>query len=142
MSIALATTAGVVAAGVVSNRPGIAMGATAVAATLAITRPNSRKSESEADEIGIELAAKAGYDPRAAVTLWRKMGAVGGEGPPQWLSTHPSPETREKDLSALIPKMMLSPVGRQAVMMAIPAPAQLALASATTTKTVCRSVRK
>jgi predicted Zn-dependent protease len=82
------------------------MGATAAAATLAITRPNSRSSESEADEIGIELAAKAGYDPRAAVTLWQKMGAAGGEGPPQWLSTHPSPETREKKLSELIPKMM------------------------------------
>lgn len=106
MSIAMATMAGVVTVGIVSNKPGIAMGAAAAAATLAIKRPNSRRGESEADEIGIELAAKAGYDPRAAVTLWQKMGEVGGAGPPEWLSTHPSPATREENLQKLIPEMM------------------------------------
>jgi predicted Zn-dependent protease len=106
MSIAMATMAGVVVVGVVANKPGIAMGAAAAAATLAIKRPNSRKSESEADEIGIELAARAGYDPRAAVTLWQKMAAAGGAGPPEWLSTHPSPSTRQEKLSELIPEMM------------------------------------
>jgi len=106
MSIAMASMAGVVVVGVVSKRPGIAMAGAAGAAALAIKRPNSRKSETEADEIGIELAAKAGYDPRAAVTLWRKMGAVAGEGPPQFLSTHPSPTSREENLRKLIPVML------------------------------------
>ena len=69
------------------------------AAVLAIALPNSR--ESEADQIGIELAARAGYDPKAAVTLWEKMAKVGGKAPPQFLSTHPSPENRAARLKEL-----------------------------------------
>lgn len=61
------------------------------------TLPNSRQFESEADAIGVELAARAGFDPRAAVTLWQKMGALGGSTP-ELLSTHPSPATRIADL--------------------------------------------
>ena len=60
--------------------------------------PNSRENEQEADRIGVELAARAGYDPRAAVGLWRKMAASGGAQPAQWLSTHPSHESRIRDL--------------------------------------------
>ncbi len=60
--------------------------------------PNSRESEQEADRIGVELAARAGYDPRAAVSLWNKMQSLGGSQPPQWLSTHPSHESRVRDL--------------------------------------------
>jgi predicted Zn-dependent protease len=60
--------------------------------------PNSRENEQEADFIGVELAARGGYDPRAALTLWQKMGKLGGGGTPQWLSTHPSNETRLNDL--------------------------------------------
>ena len=60
--------------------------------------PNSRTHETEADRIGIELAARAGYDPRAAISLWQKMQRLGGGGTPQFMSTHPSHETRIADL--------------------------------------------
>ncbi|MEW8208772.1 MAG: M48 family metalloprotease, partial [Candidatus Thiodiazotropha taylori] len=76
------------------------------AAKLAIDLPNSRTAEEEADRIGIELAAKAGYDPRAAVTLWKKMGEVSGGRTPQLLSTHPSPANRAETLGELADKMM------------------------------------
>jgi predicted Zn-dependent protease len=76
------------------------------AAVLAIQLPNSREGESEADQIGIELAARAGYDPKAAVTLWEKMGKLhGGKEPPQFLSTHPSPANRAARLSELAVKV-------------------------------------
>lgn len=69
--------------------------------------PNSRDNEQEADRIGVELAARAGYDPRAAITLWQKMGAASGGGaPPQWLSTHPSTETRIRDLQDYAQRVM------------------------------------
>ncbi|HEX9395505.1 MAG TPA: M48 family metallopeptidase [Burkholderiales bacterium] len=74
------------------------------AAVYAIQLPNSRESESEADQIGIELAARAGYDPKAAVTLWEKMGSLGG-APPEFLSTHPSPEHRAARLKELGAKL-------------------------------------
>jgi hypothetical protein len=74
------------------------------AAALAVTLPNSREGELEADQIGIELAARAGYDPRAAVTLWEKMGKLGGN-PPEFLSTHPSPENRATRLKELALKV-------------------------------------
>jgi predicted Zn-dependent protease len=75
-------------------------------ADVALTLPNSRESESEADRYGIELAARAGYDPHAAISLWQKMSATSGNGPPQFLSTHPAPSNRIQALNALVPKMM------------------------------------
>jgi predicted Zn-dependent protease len=105
MSVAMATSVGVAAAGIAADNKGAAMAGAAAAAALAITMPNSRAAETEADRIGIELAAKAGYDPSAAVTLWRKMGSLPGGQPPQFLSTHPSPDNREKALAALGPQM-------------------------------------
>ncbi len=78
----------------------------AIAAQVALKLPNSRLSESEADKIGIELAARAGYDPHAAVTLWQKMANVSGGGGLEFLSTHPAPKNREQKLKQLIPKMM------------------------------------
>ncbi|MYN11994.1 M48 family metalloprotease [Pusillimonas sp. TS35] len=68
--------------------------------------PNSRTAESEADQIGVELAARAGYDPRAAVTLWQKMNALGGAGQPEFLSTHPSASTRIAELQKASEKVM------------------------------------
>ena len=107
MSVAMASQAGVLAAGILLDQSPSSMAATAAAAQLAVNLPNSRTAETEADRIGIELAAKAGYDPRAAVTLWRKMGAVGGgKAPPQFLSTHPDDAQRQQRLGALAPQMM------------------------------------
>ena len=106
MSTAMAANAGILAAGILSDNPGQAMAMTAAAATVAIKLPNSRTAENEADQIGIELAARAGYDPRAAVTLWQKMAKVGGNAPAEFLSTHPSDATRQDRLGALAPKMM------------------------------------
>jgi len=69
--------------------------------------PNSRQNETEADAIGLEIAARGGYDPRAAITLWEKMSKESkGKNPPEFLSTHPSNENRIKELSALMPRVM------------------------------------
>lgn len=69
--------------------------------------PNSRENEQEADVIGVELMARAGYDPRASLSLWQKMGQVSGSGgPPEFLSTHPSGETRLRDLQGYVDKVM------------------------------------
>ncbi len=65
---------------------------------LLVNLPHSRTDETEADRIGVELAARSGYDPRASVSLWQKMGKLGGGKPPEWMSTHPSDQTRTRDL--------------------------------------------
>ncbi len=80
------------------------------------TLPNSRQNESEADAVGLELAARAGYDPAAAIGLWKKMAAESGDkSPPQFLSTHPAPATRIDEISALLPRVTAAvPGGAQA----------------------------
>lgn len=105
MSMAMAAQLGVIAVGVSTDSAAKAAGAEALA-QLGLLLPNSRQGESEADRIGMEIAAKAGYDPNAAVSLWRKMEKAGGSGPPQFLSTHPSPANRQQTLAALAPTMM------------------------------------
>jgi predicted Zn-dependent protease len=66
----------------------------------------SRDDETEADLVGMEIAARAGYDPRSGVTLWQKMSAASKGAPPQWLSTHPSGNTRIEEIQANLPKVL------------------------------------
>jgi len=80
---------------------GVDLGRTAM--NYLITLPHSRQHETEADRIGLELMARAGYNPEAAVNVWRKMQTANSGSPPQFLSTHPSHSTRIKDLQALVP---------------------------------------
>ena len=103
MSRAIAMQGGMQLGSIVAGRD---LSILAPVADLALTLPHSRASESEADRYGVELAARAGFDPRAAVRLWEKMAAASGDGPPQFLSTHPAPGNRIQALNALMPQMM------------------------------------
>ena len=71
-----------------------------------LTLKFSREDETEADLVGMELAARSGFNPQAGVTLWQKMAAANRNAPPQWLSTHPSGESRIKEIEANLPKVM------------------------------------
>ncbi|MEB0214977.1 MULTISPECIES: M48 family metallopeptidase [unclassified Undibacterium] len=66
----------------------------------------SRQDESEADLVGLDLAARAGYDPRAGVVLWKKMAMVNKSAPPQWLSTHPAGDSRIAAITRHLPEVM------------------------------------
>ena len=106
MSRAMATAAGVAVIGAASDNSGAAVVGAAVLANVALTLPNSREAENEADVMGMVIATKAGYDPEAAVTLWQKMGDMSDERPAEFLSTHPAPENRQAALNAMIPRML------------------------------------
>lgn len=106
MSRAVLMNAGLAATAAVTDNNGYVLSGTAMAAKVALELPNSRTAESEADEIGIELATRAGYNPDAAVTLWKKMAEAGGGGGPEFLSTHPSPGNRASTLDKLGDKML------------------------------------
>ncbi|ROQ55846.1 Zn-dependent protease with chaperone function [Pseudomonas putida] len=71
-----------------------------------MTLPNSRSNENEADLIGLELAARAGYNPNAAISLWNKMTEASGGSQPEFMSTHPASSSRIASLQAAIPKVM------------------------------------
>ncbi|WP_332777659.1 M48 family metallopeptidase [Polaromonas sp.] len=71
-----------------------------------LTLKFGREDESEADLVGLELAARAGFDPQAGITLWQKMAANGGGAPPEWLSTHPAGNTRIADIERNLPRVM------------------------------------
>ena len=97
------------AVGVASAALGLGQGGTQLAdmvAQVTFTLPNSRLHEQEADRIGVELAARAGYDPRGAVLVWRKMSQASDGAPPEILSTHPSPASRIKDLEVYSERVM------------------------------------
>ncbi len=65
----------------------------------------SRSDEVEADEVGLDLAARAGFNPRAGLSLWRKMAAAAKGAPPEWLSTHPASSSRVADIERMLPKV-------------------------------------
>lgn len=75
-------------------------------ANVGVLLPYSRSHELEADHIGLILMARAGYDPRSAIPFWQRMGNLGGERPPEFLSTHPAPERRIEDIRNEIPEAM------------------------------------
>jgi predicted Zn-dependent protease len=75
-------------------------------AQVGILLPYSRAHESEADLMGLDLMARAGFDPRQSIALWRNMASAGGGQPPEFLSTHPSHQTRIRDLEARIPQAL------------------------------------
>jgi predicted Zn-dependent protease len=79
------------------------LGALGLGAQYGVLLPYSRVQESEADEIGLDLMARAGFDPRQSVELWKNMMRAGGARPPEFLSTHPDPENRIKRLYELMP---------------------------------------
>ena len=115
MSTALVTEVGLLAVAANNDDPETRL-AVEVAAMLALTLPNSRAGETEADRMGIELAARAGYDPAAGASLWLKMEEEGGSNPLQFLSTHPSPDNRrealldlERQVRPLMPAAPLEP---------------------------------
>ena len=105
MSRATIMNAGLAVTSQVVEGNQMALGGAAMAAKLALELPNSRTAESEADKIGIELAARAGYAPEAAVSLWQKMEKAAGGSTPAFLSTHPSPSNRASELAKLGPQM-------------------------------------
>lgn len=109
MSVSMAAQLGIVAVAISErnrDNSGLTLTGAALAAKLAIELPNSRTAEKEADVMGIELAARAGYNPDAAASLWAKMGKEGGKSTPEFLSTHPAPDNREESLKKLASKMM------------------------------------
>ena len=83
----------------------VAVQAAGAGSQLFFALPNGREQEREADKMGLELAARAGFNPDAAVTLWQKMGAQSKSSPPEFFSTHPASANRIADLKALAPKV-------------------------------------
>jgi predicted Zn-dependent protease len=105
-SQAMAQGIGIAVVGTALGVGGLGQDLTQLVLDLTFNLPNSRTDEIEADRIGVEVAARGGYDPRAAVTLWEKMQKASKGQPPQFLSTHPSHDTRIADLRTYAAKVM------------------------------------
>lgn len=84
----------------------LALAALGLGAQVGVLLPYSRMHETEADHIGLEYMARAGYDPKEAVALWHRMAKMGGAHPPEWLSTHPDSEARARDLKSRLNEVM------------------------------------
>jgi predicted Zn-dependent protease len=112
MSQGILAQGGVAAAGIAAGGNEVAVAGSALAAQFLFTLPNSRVQESEADHIGLLYMARAGYDPRASVDLWRNMEAAGAGRQLEWMSTHPSPGNRIKRLQDLMPEALAIYEGR------------------------------
>lgn len=110
MSEQLLKSAGISIAAAVFNLGQLSAELLNQAAGLAISLPYARKQETDSDLVGMELAARAGYDPRAAASVWRKMAqytqAAGKGQPPQFLSTHPGHDTRIREIEANLPRVL------------------------------------
>jgi predicted Zn-dependent protease len=100
------------------------MQALGLGAHYGVLLPFSRAQESEADHIGLILMAKAGYDPHAALDLWRRFEARGKEAPPEFLSTHPSYGTREQHIASWLPEAMRYYQPSRTAVVSLPAIAQ------------------
>jgi predicted Zn-dependent protease len=98
VSLALAEQLGLDVFTSAANLPPVTRDLAPLVLDVTVNLPYSRGQETEADRIGVELAARAGYDPHAAITLWEKMEKLAGAQPPKFLSTHPPPKDRMKDL--------------------------------------------
>ena len=101
----VARLGGAIAAGVLGIDPRLTDAVASGGANL-LTLQFSRSNESEADLVGMEIAARAGFDPRAGVTLWQKMSAANKGAPPQWLSTHPSGSSRIAEIEKNLPRVL------------------------------------
>lgn len=110
MSEQVLKSVGVTVAAMVFNLGHVSTSVLSQAADLAVSLPFSRQHETDADLVGMELAARAGYDPRAAANVWRKMSRLGQQAgkapPPQFLSTHPGHANRIRDIEASLPRAM------------------------------------
>ncbi len=97
----------IISLGVGQVSPGIkdeVLQAYGVGANVGLLLPWGRTQESEADRIGLTLMAKAGYDPTNAIAFWQRMAKIAGDKPPQFLSTHPSDETRISQIREWLPE--------------------------------------
>jgi predicted Zn-dependent protease len=116
----MAVQGGLMIVDLLADNPGslgheVLRGALGLGAQYGLLLPYSRTHESEADQLGLELMAKAGFDPRESLTLWRNMAKAGGGQPLEFLSTHPAHETRLEELKAAMgPAMATFEAARRA----------------------------
>lgn len=106
----LIETGGLALAAAIDEKPeetkSLFMMAYGVGTAVGVSLPYSRAHETEADKLGLIFMAMAGYDPNEAVDFWQRMSEAGGQKPPEFLSTHPSDQTRIQDLQAYMPEAM------------------------------------